>query len=143
MVRKHGTKKDAKRVSAATVNRSVTEPLRRIMIRARDVWGKDVGRVTWRTHKLKEPKERTRSMSPEELLLFAELPVAYAPIVRFALRTGCRAMECINLRWSDIDWGNRRITILGKGGNIAGIPLSIDVRDLFFRCRPNAKNSSS
>jgi hypothetical protein len=41
-------------------------------------------------------------MSPEEEILFAELPQSYVPIVRFALRTGCRAMECINLRWSDM-----------------------------------------
>lgn len=130
---KANDRKEAKRVSAATVNRSVTEPLRRILLRARDVWGKEVGAVIWRRHKLKEPKERIRSMSPEEeARLFAVLPAAYAPIVRFALRTGCRAMECINLRWSDIDWGNRRVTILGKGDKLAAIPLPLDVRDLLF-----------
>jgi integrase len=139
-VRRHRPSKETKRVTPATVNRSVTEPLRRIMLRARDVWGKEIGRVEWRKHRLKEPKERIRSMSAdEEGRLFTVLPAAYAPIIRFALRTGCRAMECINLRWSDIDWGNRRITISGKGGKVASIPMSMDVRDLLFPMQNGAE----
>lgn len=138
MVKKHKARSTSKRVTPATVNRSVTEPLRRIMLRARDVWGKEIGRVNWRQHKLKEPKERIRSMSAdEEARVFAELPPSYAAIVTFAVRTGCRAMECINLKWSDIDWGNRRITVLGKGNKIATIPMPVDVRDLLFPMQEN------
>ena len=144
MARKHAgkrklsnvTSKAPRRVSPATINRSVTEPLRRILLRARDVWSEDVGAVVWKLHKQKEPKERIRSLSSEEEeRLFLFLPSDYEPIVRFAMRTGCRAMECINLRWSDIDWGNRRISILGKGNKLAFIPLPIDVRNLLFPLR--------
>ena len=138
LIKKHRVQSTPKRVSSGTVNRSVTEPLRRIMLRARDVWGKEVGRVNWRQHKLKEPKERIRSMSDdEETRFFAKLAPGYVAITTFAMRTGCRAMECINLKWSDIDWGNRRITILGKGNKIATIPMPIDVRDLLFPMQEN------
>ncbi len=43
MIKKHKVTSKPKRVTPATVNRSVTEPLRRIMLRTRDFWGRKSG----------------------------------------------------------------------------------------------------
>jgi len=127
-----------KRVSNATVNRSVIEPLKRIILRARDVWKEPVGAIDWKQHKLKEPKERVRSLPTEsDASLFEMLSEAYHAITYFALRTGCRAQECINLRRAAIDWGERRITITGKGDKTATIPMPLDVRDMLFQMQPD------
>ncbi len=69
--------------------------------------------------------------------IFGAISPGYLAITKFALRTGCRAMECINLKWSDIDWGNRRTTILGKGSKVATIPMPIDVCDMLFEMQEN------
>lgn len=122
-----------KLISPARVNRSVTEPLRKVMLRARDLWGEAIQPIDWKKHMLKEPRERIRELkADEEVRLFAALPAQYHPIVRFALATGCRLSECVNLEWQAIDWGNRSITIRGKGDKLAPIPLSVPLRDLLW-----------
>jgi integrase len=121
------------RVKNATVNRTVTEPLRRVVRRASKVWHEPVGRVDWRRHLLKEPAERVRELRVEEEgALFAALRSDYHAVVRFALITGCRLSECVNLRWGAVDWGARKIWINGKGGKLAPIPLPPTVRELLW-----------
>lgn len=120
-------------IAPATVNRSVTEPLRKVLRRAEKVWKEPVADIAWREHMLKEPRERVRELrADEEQRLFAELRPDYHPIVRFALLTGCRISECLSLRWSDVDWGGRLVWINGKGGKRAAIPLSPSVRALLW-----------
>jgi integrase len=126
-------------VAPATVNRSATEPLRKILNRARDIWGQSVKKIEWKRHMLKEPKERVRVLSAtEELRLFEKLRPDYHPVVHFALMSGCRLCEIVpgkhypGLKWSDIDWSARTITVLGKGGIIGTIPISSGLRELLF-----------
>lgn len=120
-------------VSNATVNRTVTEPLRRIMRRAEDAWDQKVPKINWHKHLLEEPKERTRELSrTEEENVFKALPDDYQTVVRFALLSGFRLAECVGLKWSDIDWHARTISVVGKGGKPATIPLSKDLRELLF-----------
>jgi integrase len=122
-----------KLVTNSTVNRTVLEPLRMLLNRARDAWDEPVAKIAWGTHRLDEPKERTRELtSDEEVKLFAALPPDYQVVVDFALMTGCRLAECVGLLWSDIDWGGRQITIRGKGDKTVQIPLSAGVRELLF-----------
>lgn len=112
-------------VQNATVNRSCTEPLRRVLNRAREVWEEDVAAIRWRIHMLPEPKERVRELSPEEeKALFDALRPDYHPIVRFALASGVRVGGCVALRWQDIDFSARAIRITGKGGRDYTIPMS-------------------
>lgn len=120
-------------ISLATVNRTCTEPLRKVLNRARDVWGQTVQPIRWARHILPEPRERVRelSSSEEEKLLLAIRP-DFLPIFRFALWTGLRMSEALRLTWADVDWGNRLIRVRGKGGKVASIPLEPDVRDLLF-----------
>lgn len=119
----------------ATVNR-VTDVLRTIVFRAERVWGEPVTAVDWRRYRLKQPQERVRELrEDEEARMFAVLREDYHPIVRFALLTGCRLAECVNLRWADVDWGGRQIWIRGKGDKLATIPLSPTVRELLCTLR--------
>jgi integrase len=120
-------------VAQSTVNRSCTEPLRRILKRAEEVWEEPVGKIKWSLHLLTEPMERVRELSAEEeAKIFESLRPDYHPIVRFALLSGVRQSGCVKLRWTDIDWGNRTIRIRGKGERDYTIPLSKDLRAVLW-----------
>lgn len=134
--RKGKSDKPARLVSPATVNRSVTEPLRKILNRARRTWKEPVGDIAWGDHLLREPRERIREMrTEEEARIFSVLRPDYQPAVRFALLTGLRLGEIPRLRWQDVDWGGRQVTVHGKGGKIATVPLAPDVRELLWSLR--------
>jgi integrase len=131
-------------VKPATVNRSATEPLRKILNRARDMWGQKIVKINWKHHMLSEPKERVREMShSEEKSLFEMLRADYQPVVRFAMQSGCRLCEIgpgkefPGLRWKDVDWSGRKITVLGKGRVLGTIPISPGIRELLFPLRGN------
>ena len=68
----------------------------------------------------------------EEARVFACLPVQYHPIVSVKVRIGLRIGELIALRWQDVDWGSRRLTIAGKGGSLDTVPIPSDVRDILW-----------
>lgn len=53
----------------------------------------------------------------------------YAILLLLA-RLGLRACEIVALEINDIDWDNACITIRGKGGRLAQMPLPIDVDEL-------------
>ncbi len=123
----------AEGVSNATVNRTVTEPLRRVLARARQHWEQPVQDIPWRDFLLAEPKERVRELrEEEEARLFAALRPDYHAVVRFALMSGCRLAECVGLTWQDVDWGGRTLTIRGKGDKPATIPLTAGLRRLLW-----------
>lgn len=121
-------------VSPARVNRSVTEPLRKLLRRAAIVWKKTVQTIDWKEHLLKEPAERIRVLreGDEEDRAFAYLPVQYHPIIFVKMRVGPRIAELIDLKWTDMDWGARRITIRGKGDTLETVPMPSDVRDVLW-----------
>ncbi len=120
-------------VKPATVNRSVTVRLRAVMTHARVVWRLDLPRIAWKRHILKEPQERVRELTvDEEAALFAALPDGYAELVRFALLSGCRMQECLDLTWRAIDWHGGFFTVVGKGRKRREIPLSSAIEALLW-----------
>ncbi|SFU14165.1 site-specific integrase [Mesorhizobium sp. YR577] len=126
------------RVSSVTVNRSTTQPLREILIRARELWGVPISKIKWRDHLLSEPRERVREASPgEEAAIMEQLERGYDDAIQFAFWSGCRRMEIIGLVWSRVDFFGRQFTVIGKGDKSRVIPMSQAIFDLLWRQQNN------
>ena len=116
-------------VSNASVNREI-ELLQRVLRRAERVWKADIGDMPdWRTLKFREPAERIRELSfEEEMRLFQNLRADFHPLVRFALLSGVRLGNLIDLTWSQVDFHNRRLVLKTKskrpGGDNFVLPLT-------------------
>lgn len=66
----------------------------------------------------KEPPGRTRYLKPEEIKsLYSACSKKIYPIIVTAINTGMRKSELQNLLWSDIDFKNKRITIVNSKNN--------------------------
>lgn len=121
-------------ISPSTVNRTCTQRLREIIIRARDVWGVPVAKISFGKHLLKEPQERVREASTaEEEAMMEELAPGYDDAVNFAFLSGCRRMEILGLEWRHVDFFSRRFTVTGKGGKTRTIPMSTAIFDLLWK----------
>lgn len=132
--RKVGRDRSAQRpVGPATVNRTMTEPLRKVMIRAERVWRVPVGDITWRSHMLAEPKERVREASVgEEAKIHGELSRGYEVAMEFCFDNGLRRMELIGLKKTDVDFFSKIFTVLGKGGKVRTIPMSDKAHEILW-----------
>ncbi|MFD2058867.1 tyrosine-type recombinase/integrase [Mesorhizobium calcicola] len=127
------SKRRADDISNATVNRTATVPLRGIMTRAKKTWKVPVADIDWSRHLLKEPKERVREASvDEERRLLIAMRDDYTPAVRFAILTGCRRMEIVDLTWSRVDFFGRTITVTGKGEKTRILPMTNVVYELLW-----------
>lgn len=116
---------DGSRVSNATVNRSVTELLRRILRRAGNKWEQTAQKIDWTEHLLPEPKERVRELrDQEEAQLVQSMRPDYWPAIAFKLESGFRRNEVVGLSWPHIDFAARAIAVTGKGGKASTIPLT-------------------
>jgi integrase len=123
-----------KRIGPATVNRTMTEPLRKVMNRAAKVWKVKTGDVTWRQHMLKEPKERVREATAyEEAAIMDGLERGYDDAVEFAFASGCRRMEIVGLVWAQVDFGNKQFTVIGKGSKARIIPMTQKLFAILWR----------
>lgn len=113
------------KVGPSTVNRTMTQPLREIIIRAGKIWNVKVAKIDWSEHLLDEPGERVREASPdEEKAIMGELERGYDVAVKFAFLSGCRRMEILGLIWSRVDFFSKSITVIGKGKKSRVIPMS-------------------
>lgn len=90
-------------VQNATVNRYAVDPLRKLFLRARDVWGYPVMSPKWGDFRLREPEERVREASvDEEKRIIKALGPDYGRLFRFMIATGCRAQGAL-LTWAQVD----------------------------------------
>jgi integrase len=130
---KGAAKPERRRIGPTTVNRTVTQPLRHLHIRARDLWGVRVKKIRWRDHLLSEPQERVREARPdEERSTMDELERGYDVAVRFAFLNGCRRMEIVGLIWTRVDFFNRQFRVIGKGGRERVVPMAQATFDLLW-----------
>lgn len=133
VAKRRGEKFRGKFVSPATVNRTVTDPLRAILKRARDVWGQSVQKIVWKNHWLKEAQERVREASSlEEEILTGKMRPDYAPALQFAILSGCRREEIVGLTWRSVDFINRTITVTGKGNKTRSFPMTEAIRNVLL-----------
>ncbi|GGF24675.1 integrase [Youhaiella tibetensis] len=135
--RRVGNKNTPKKlVGPATVNRTMTEPLRKVMTRAARVWKVPVVPILWNEHFLTEPKERIREASiGEEAAVLGQLSAGYDVAMRFAFLNGCRRMEVVGLEWPRVDFFGRQFTVIGKGRKSRVIPMSDETFQLLWEER--------
>jgi site-specific recombinase XerC len=120
-------------VSNATVNRSVTVPLRQIINRAKLVWKVAVPDIAWKQHMLEEAAGVVRVVSREsEDLLVEKTRDDYAVPLRFAYMSGCRRMEIVGLQWPSVNFFSREFTVTGKRGRVRTIPMTQEIYDLLW-----------
>lgn len=124
-------------VSAATVNRSTVDLLRKLFSHARRKWKIALpGEPDWKEHRLEERGELVREIKAgaQEADIGAALPSGYRDLWRFALASGLRLAECF-LRWEQIDWEAGTITVVQKGQRDHTIPLTREMRAILGACR--------
>jgi integrase len=112
-------------VAPATVNRSVLEPLRKVMTRAKRVWRYPLLlEPNWGEHRLKEPEGIVRELRGDEEAAMAEaMRTDYAPWIEFTLLTGLRRAETL-LKWKNVNWSAKTITTIGKRGQSVRTPIT-------------------
>lgn len=76
------------------------------------------------------PAAVARSWTAEELAAFltAARSQRLYPALHLAAHTGLRRGEVVGLRWSDLDWGTRRLSISRTLQNVGGKPVEFGVK---------------
>lgn len=114
-----------KRLSAASINRELQLAKRVFRWLAEDGRGYKVPRIAWKSLMLSEPKERVRELSAaEEERLFAALPGDLARLALFAMLSGQRRTELVELKWSGVDFDTMTASVVLKGGAPHQFPLT-------------------
>lgn len=129
--------KPAPLVTAATVNRSTIDLLRKLFTHARRKWKIALANEPdWKEHRLPERGELVREMKAgqQEIDISAALGSGYRDLWRFAVASGLRLAECF-LRWDQIDWEAQTITVTQKGNRRHAIPLTREMRAILSACR--------
>lgn len=118
-LRKNASRNEAvlpRRVSNAEVNRSITELLKTLLLYARNTLKLHLPDMPdWSAHILKE-KKRVREMSfDEEIAIDSTIREDYAVAIDFLTLTGLRRRQVADLKWSEIDFDHRTISVYEKG----------------------------
>jgi integrase len=125
---------DAPLIAPATVNRSTTEVLKKLFTFLKRREGIQFKREPdWKQHRLTEPEERIRELQQGEAdAIDAEMRDDFAPLFAFVAASGLRQREAVLLRWSEIDFGARRITKTGKGGKRLSVQIMPSIREIIW-----------
>jgi integrase len=127
-------------VANATVNRSTTEVMQKVLTRARDFWSVSFAKwPKWDRHMLEEPKERVRELHEGEgETLMDAYRDDYAPYFEFIHMTGWRPGAAMRLRKDEINWGAKTITKEGHGGKQnAPVKITDAIRALLWPLMAN------
>ena len=117
----------------ATVNRSTTKVLQRLFTFAKAEGAMFEHQPKWGDLLLSEPVERVRELQDDESeALDANMRDDYAPFFAFVRASGMRLKECVELRWSEVNFGTKQIVKTGKGGRRVVFPITVTIREIIF-----------
>lgn len=126
-------------VKNGTINRELTD-LIAVINTARDKWQKQVPDFKLSIFKLKEPAENVKYLKSwdEAQRIIDNASPHLKPIIYTALFTGLRLGNILNLKWNNIDFENKTITLKVKdknteGGKIHTIPLIPRLEDILLK----------
>jgi integrase len=125
----------AKEVSHATINRALAV-LKSMYNRAID-WQKISNNPVKSVKLFKENNHRLRYLEKEEIRrLLNNCSGHTKDIVLFALFTGCRKGEILNLKWTDCDFRRELIRLTKtKNSEVRTIPMSAQVKSVLIKRR--------
>ena len=120
-------------VSPATVNRELSG-LRNMYNRAID-WGMAEKNAVKGVKFFREDEGRVRFLEKEEIKrLYDACPAYLKPVVALAVSTGMRRGEILGLKWPDVDFRRRIITILGtRGQKRREVPIGLGISRLLLK----------
>lgn len=97
---------------------------------AQQMHGQQIPPLAWRNLKAKEPPGRIRYLSRDEYdrLLDACEDDALRLIVKFAVGTGLRKTNIVELDWNDVDLSSGLLSVMVKGGKRHTIALPSHIR---------------
>ncbi|WP_029618556.1 tyrosine-type recombinase/integrase [Pseudorhizobium marinum] len=136
---RHGRKetkggKTVPTLSNATVNRSCTILLKAIFNHSAMRGNSFPKPPQWKTHMLKEPKERVRELDTHEAVaLDSSVRDDYALWFEFARLTGLRRQETL-IKWSAVNIFAKRITAIGKQSREVHTPITPAVAAILKKC---------
>lgn len=127
-----------KPLTARTINNSVVSTLRRVVRRARKNWNATVFREPdWGKHMLKTVKRPVREITvAEDAAIDAVESREFRELREFAEIMGLRRRELL-LTWRQVDFNLGQISIIGKGGKPAILPLSRRAYEILWGLRGN------
>lgn len=116
-----------KGLSASTINRH-TECFRKACTLAKDNWGYEATKVRFSSHRLKQPDSRVRYLTNQEAVKLIDCAAPHLkPIIKFALYTGVRKQNILDLKWREVDMVGRRITFKVKSHMPGGKNHMVDM----------------
>jgi integrase len=119
-------------IGPRTVNRTVPHLLRRIFRRASRLWDSVIFREpNWTEHLLAEPRRPIREITLAEEDAIEALEASYHAIRRLTVIMGLRKRESL-LTWPQIDFENRLVRIIGKGGIPRVMPMSHEAYQILW-----------
>jgi integrase len=134
LIEKYKQKRKEDGVSPRTVNIEIA--CLRHMFNMAMKWGKAQKNPVHEVKLFKEPEGKDRILSPEEEARLIEVVRSsrkakhLEPVIITALQTGMRKGEVLGLKWSNIDFPNRLITIEGtKSGYVRKIPMNMKLTE--------------
>jgi integrase len=128
------------KASNATVNRSVTQLLQRVWRHAELTRKGCTGDgINWTMLMLPEPRCRVRELyTQEETAIARAIRPDLLPLFKWAILTGMRRAECLELKWKNIDHHARLVHVRGKGDKWRDIPLTDEMTAILSTCKHDA-----
>jgi len=125
-----------KKVSVQTVKHEINI-VRRVLKHATLEWGLFLPQGVPNVRLPKLPKGRARRVTAEELQRIKKhLSPIMVDLVDLALETGMRRGELLAIKYSDVDWANRRLNVPEtKNGSTRTVPLTNQARSILTKYR--------